>query len=256
MRQIRIKDIFLGAAAILALTWQSSFAYAQKETPPLAPEARDYLKRVLDIIQKSSVKRDTNWDEFRRLTIEKAANAKTPADTYPAIRDALKRLGDSHSGLFTPEDLNTMDSGRAGGTRIDLGIRVKDRVIIAVFPNSSASRAAIEARDKSLAIDGSILNTDGDYSGIINEAKKKSAKGVELTLQRRNAKPRNVQLEFGEYDLNLPLYGRLVSKDVGLIELPQFGGSMTDLTRAGEIANQFAERVQALIRELDRKNLK
>lgn len=116
MRQIRLKDIFLGAVAILVFTGHCLFAYSQGETSTLAPEARDYLTRALDIIQRSSVKRDINWDEFRRLTVEKAANAKTPGDTYPAIRDALRRLGDSHSGLLTPEDLKTMDSGRAGGT--------------------------------------------------------------------------------------------------------------------------------------------
>ncbi len=256
MHQVRFKDTLLFAAMILVLSWQCSPAYAQDEPSSPAPEALDYLNRALDIIQRSSLKRETDWNEYRRLTIEKAANARTPADTYPAIRDALKRLGDKHSGLLTPEDLKTLDSGRAGGTRIDLGIRVKDRVIISVFPNSSASRAAVEVGEKILAIDGHTVSADGDYSRIINEAKKMAAKGVELALKRRNARPRNVHLEFGEYDFNLPLRGRLVSKDIGLIELPQFGASMTDMKRAGEIATQFAERVQALIRELDVRHLK
>lgn len=255
MRESRVKKLFIVVIAVLSLTWQTPFAYAQNETPPLAPEARDYLNQALDIIQNSSVKQTTNWDEFRRLTIEKAAKAQTPADTYPAIRDALKRLGDSHSGLFTPDDLKMMESGRAAGTLNDLGIRVKDLVVIIVYPNSAASRAAIEVRDKVLAMDGNSLSADGDYSRLINEAKKKSAKGVELRLQRGNAEPRNMTLEFGGFDLNLPLQGRLVAEGVGLIELPGFGASLTDQKKAAEESNRYAERAQALIRELDQKNL-
>jgi C-terminal processing protease CtpA/Prc len=250
-----IKGLFLVLVAALFLAWHASFVYSQNETSALAPEARDYLHRVLDIIQNSSVKRETNWDEFRRLTIEKAAKAQVPADTYPAIRDALKRLGDSHSGLFTPDDLKALESGRAAGTRRDVGMRVKDLVVIMVYPKGSASRAAIEVRDKVLAIDGNPLTTDSDYSRIINEAKKNNAKGIELTLKRGNAEPRKIQLEFSEFDLNLPAQNRLVSEDIGLIELPAFGVSLTDPKKAMEESTQYAERVQALIRELDQKKL-
>src|SRR6266545_1233752 len=113
MQESKFKDLLLVLITVLSLTWQAPFASAQNETPALAPEARTYLNQALDIIQNSSVKQTTNWDEFRRLTMEKAARAQTPADTYPAIRDALKRLGDSHSGFFTPDDLKAMDTGRA-----------------------------------------------------------------------------------------------------------------------------------------------
>src|SRR5262245_27038729 len=250
------KRILFAVLTILALTWQAPFASAQQEAQALAPEARDYLNKALDIIQNSSVKQAINWSEFRRLTIEKAGNAQTPADTYPAIRDALKRLGDNHSGFFTPDDLKAMDAGRASSRYIDLGLRVKDQVVIIVYPNSSASRAGIEVRDKLLALDGTALNAESDYSKTINDAKKNGAKGVEVTIQRANSEPRKVKLEFGEYGLNLPLHGRVLSEGIGVIELPAFGGSLTDQKKAQEESNQYAERVQALIREFDQKDLK
>jgi len=256
MRKRKFKDLLFVLMAVLSLTWQAPFVHAQNETPALTPEARDYLNKALDIIQNSSVKQTTNWDEFRRLTMEKAAKAQTPADTYPAIRDALKRLGDSHSGFFTLDDLKAMDAGRAAGARSDIGIRMRDLVVITVYPNSAASRAAIEVRDKILAIDGTTLNSDSDYFSIISEAKKKSAKGVEVTMQRGAAEPRKIKLEFGEFDLNLPLQGKVVAESVGLIVLPGFGASLTDQKKALAEANQFAERVHALIRELDQKNLR
>jgi carboxyl-terminal processing protease len=244
---------------IVMIAWlaigQCSFTLAQSETAGLTPEARDYLNRALDMIQKSSVKRETNWEEFRRLTFEKAAKAQTTADTYAAIRDALKRLGDNHSGLFTPDDLKAMESGRSG-SRVDLGVRVKDLFIVTVFPDSPASRASLEVGNQILAIDQTPLATDSDYTRLINEAKKRSAKGVELRLRGGKAEPKNIQLEFGEYSFNPPVRGRVVSDNIGVIELPQFTASLTDQKKAREDANRFAEQVQSLIRELDQKNLR
>jgi C-terminal processing protease CtpA/Prc len=231
-------------------------SFAQTEvTNGLSSEARDYLNRALDIIQKSSVKRETRWDEFRRLTVEKAGNAKTPADTYAAIRDALQRLGDNHSGLFTPEDLKALETGRVA-TRKDIGIRVKDLVVITVFPESSASRSTIAVRDKLLAIDGTPLSTDAEYQKILGEARKKGIKGVELKVQKGKGEPQIIQLEFGEYNLNPPVRGRLVGTDIGLIELPQFAASLSDQQKAKEAADRFAEQIQTLIRELDREGVR
>jgi len=240
----------------LFLTYQCPVTIAQEPASTgLAPAARDYLNQVLDLIEKSSVKRDTKWDEFRRLTIEKAGPAKTSADTYPAIKDALKRLGDNHSELYTPEDLKMAEAGRAAGTRADLGIRVKGLVVVTVYPNGSASNAGVAVRDKVVAVDGNALSADSDFATIIKDAKGKGAKGVELTLKRENAASRKVPLEFGSYDMNVPLAGRLVSKDIGLIELPTFGGNFADQQKAMEEASRFAESVQNLIRNLDQGNL-
>ena len=253
MRESKFKGFFLVIVLIWSLMGQPAVVVSQNET--IAPEAKEYLNKALDIIQRSSVKQETKWDEFRRLTLEKAANAKTSADTYPAIRDALKRLGDSHSGFFTPEDLKVMDAGRAAGARMDLGLRVKETVVIMVYPNSAASRAGIEVRDKVLAINGDPLSAESNYSKIISELKKSNAKGVELRVQRGNDEPRNLKLEFGEYDLNLPARSKLVTEGIGLIELPAFGASLTDQKKAAEESAQYAERVQSLIRELDQKNI-
>jgi C-terminal processing protease CtpA/Prc len=109
--------------------------------------------------------------------------------------------------------------------------------------------------DKIIAIDGTVINADSEYLKIINEARQKKAKGVELTIKSGNSDPRRIQLDFGGYDLNPPLRGKLVSDEIGLIELPQFGASLTDPKKAQEVSNEYAEKVQALIRELDQKNL-
>jgi carboxyl-terminal processing protease len=58
---------------------------------------------MLGIMQANSVHRRTiEWDAFRAQVTLAAANARTTADTYEAIRVALGLLGDGHSQFFTP----------------------------------------------------------------------------------------------------------------------------------------------------------
>jgi C-terminal processing protease CtpA/Prc len=231
MQEINSKKLLLLILVALCLAWQPRSAWGQDETVVISSEAREYLDAVVDIIQKTSVKRTNNWDEFRRLTILKAAKAQTPADTYPAIRDALQRLADNHSRLFTPDEVKAPDAGRTSGGRIDFGLRVKNLVVVTVYPNSSASRASVQVRDRILAFDGNTLSADADYTDRINEAKKNGVKGVELTFQRSNEPPRKMTLDFGEYDRNLPVSGKVAFDNIGLIELPAFVSGLTDEIR-------------------------
>ena len=66
--------------------------------PALAPEAEDFLNEVLDIMEENSINRKTiDWPDFKARVLEKATGAKTIVETYPAIEEALKLLGDNHS---------------------------------------------------------------------------------------------------------------------------------------------------------------
>lgn len=248
--------VILLTTIILLLTGPSFNLLAQdKIATTLTPEAQTYLDKALDIIQANSVKRDIKWTEFRQQTIEKAANAKTPADTYPAIKDALRRLGDKHSSLFTLEDIKSLASGRATGERRDLGIWIKDLVVVAIYNHSSASNSPITLQDRLLAINGTPLNNDGDYYKIIAEAKQQKAKGVELTVKQGEKEPIKVQLEFADFDVNPPVQSRLVAGNIGLIALPAFSVTEPDPQKTQQVITLFGEQVQALIRELDQKDL-
>jgi len=220
----------------------------------LSAEARHYLNEVLDVIQNNSVERNVNWDEFRRVTIQEAAQSMTTSDTYPAISNALKRMGDNHSSLLSPDYLGRQNEGATGGAS-GLGIRVRDLVVVAVFPDSSADRAAIKARDRILFVDGKPVTTDGSYQKAVEKAMMGAAKGIELTLKRGRSESRNVHLEFCEPGYNLPLKGGLIADGVGYIELPQFFTSFTDQEKAKAESDRYAERVQTLIRELDQDHI-
>jgi carboxyl-terminal processing protease len=84
---------------------------AQPASPgPISDTARSYLNQALDIMEQHSVHRKTvDWSSLRAKTLEHAAGAETPADTYEAIRFALRSLGDHHSFLQLSGDLVEKD---------------------------------------------------------------------------------------------------------------------------------------------------
>lgn len=87
---------------------------ANEELPPPSDEARAYLNRALDVMEKRSIKRDSiDWPELREATMRRARGAETTADTYSALRYAIDRLGDGHSFLRTP-DPETQQKGSNG----------------------------------------------------------------------------------------------------------------------------------------------
>ena len=69
----------------------------------MSDRAASYLNRALDIMQKHSVNRKKiDWPSLRKRTMRDAGNAKTPKDTYDAIKEAIYNLGDHHSQFFPP----------------------------------------------------------------------------------------------------------------------------------------------------------
>ncbi|WP_116786848.1 S41 family peptidase [Flavobacterium psychrotrophum] len=82
------------------------------KTPGVAKndEAIAYLNEVLSIMESHSVNRQKiNWEDFRQKVMAKATNAKTIAQTYPAVQYAIKLLGDKHS-YFAPVNDDTDDA--------------------------------------------------------------------------------------------------------------------------------------------------
>jgi hypothetical protein len=65
-------------------------------------EAELYLDEVIELLENNSInKSKIDWNEFRISVFEKAGNAQSIQDTYPAVTYAISKLGDSHS-YFSP----------------------------------------------------------------------------------------------------------------------------------------------------------
>src|SRR5689334_20049302 len=91
------------------------FLLAPSTRADITPEAKTYLDAALSIIERKSVKRETDWAQMRSKAFETAKDAKTPADTYEAIRVALRFVADRHSALLTPDQLKMFAKGQRKG---------------------------------------------------------------------------------------------------------------------------------------------
>jgi C-terminal processing protease CtpA/Prc len=81
-------------------------------TPSISPETAKYLNDALDIMQNNSInKHKIDWPALRADILNAAADAKTPADTYPFIKMALSRLNDHHSIFIDPQEASAAESG-------------------------------------------------------------------------------------------------------------------------------------------------
>jgi len=92
-----------GVFLALAVAFAAGCSDANLAEPEgLGIQAARYLDQAVDVMEFNSIRRfEIDWVAFREATMEDAGNAKTLADTYPAIRRALDRIGDHHS-FFQP----------------------------------------------------------------------------------------------------------------------------------------------------------
>ena len=99
-------------------------------TPGMSAEARAYLDRALDLMEQHSINRaKVDWTRLRRAADALATSALTPADTYPAIEDALGSLGDDHSMFLPPDQVAALQSGALNATNPDPSGRLLDNGI-------------------------------------------------------------------------------------------------------------------------------
>lgn len=73
------------------------------EPEGLGLDAAAYLELALNIMELNSLHRyEIDWVQFRQTAIAEAGNARTPAETYDVIENALERIGDNHSFFQRP----------------------------------------------------------------------------------------------------------------------------------------------------------
>ena len=135
---------------------------------PLAPSITPiaYVDYALRLIERFTVKRSVvDLPAIRRRAEEKAVSARTLADTYPIIREALDALGDRHSSLLDPNSAKSLVQGSSAG----FGIRVFPGNVLWVFPGSPAELAGLRNRDRLVSINGKPLaeTTSADRSGDV-----------------------------------------------------------------------------------------
>ena len=113
---------------------------------PLAPEAQRELDSAFAIVRRGSLWRDTvTWSRVEPEIRAIAAGSETVANTYPAIRALLARLGDHHSFLLKPQGASAFRSGGAQNPRPLVRVQTEGVGYISVPAYSGADKAAAEA---------------------------------------------------------------------------------------------------------------
>jgi len=103
-RSCVVRSVLMTALAVTPLSGQAP--------APLAPSARVYLDSALRVMRAHVLGGDTvNWEVFRDQVHRRATGAEGPADTYEAIRWALRTLN-PHSFLQLSGDLRARELAR------------------------------------------------------------------------------------------------------------------------------------------------
>lgn len=210
----------------------------------MTPEAAAYLDEVLDFMQQHSMmKKKIGWGALRHEVLESAANAQKTADTYSAVRMAVKRLGDQHSFFLTPQEWQLWLEGKAVGTQQGLLVAHPEAIVVLIYPGSAAEQAGLRVGDRIETLNGkpAALLEAGEFQSLLQSSP------LHLSIKRSNA-ILSITLSATTFRFTLMLTTRRLAGDVGYIELP---GMIGDATAVKE----YALATQQHMRELDQSGV-
>ncbi|WP_407835467.1 S41 family peptidase [Streptomyces sp. DSM 116496] len=109
----------------------------------MSPDARAYLTTALDVMERNSLhKGELDWPAIRRNAFTRAAKARTQAETYGAVREALRNLGDHHSQFMTPEEAKAALSPSSENSPLPEGRLLPGGIGYLVLPSVASDKAA------------------------------------------------------------------------------------------------------------------
>lgn len=223
-------------------------ALAAAQKSEASPEAMRYLEAALDGIEQKSRVYSGDWPAVRTkaLATIAAAAAKTPADTYPAIREALSTIGDKHGLLIEPTTTKRPAAAKAQAT--GLLVLAPDAIVVQVVPGSPAAAAGIAVGDRIVAVDcvpEFARLPRGVFARLFRSGQRQDGTTSPLALRVRtgDGEPRDVQVSLAAVDENVPPTGRRLDGGIAYLELPG--------VTAGPHAPQYDDTVHALLGTLD-----
>jgi len=138
---------------------------------PLAPEAQRELDSAFAIVRRASLWRDTvTWSAVEKDVRAIAAGSETSADTYPAIRALLKRLGDHHSFLMGPQGATALRTGGAENPRPLVRVQTNEVGYISVPAYSGVDKTAAESYVRTVydSLSAAVANGAGTCKWIVD----------------------------------------------------------------------------------------
>ncbi len=140
MKTLRLSSILVLTFCLL-LSGCGIFDPAPTPTPvPLPPH--QYLESALQWLQTHAVfEKNVDWVAIRKEAASLAPDPKTPADTYPAICNALRALKDGNAYMLVPSlEIPNFDSG-------DWTQYPDYKIVSWLTPNGPAEKAGLHVGD-------------------------------------------------------------------------------------------------------------
>ena len=208
-----------------------------------SPDAKAYLEKALDLIEKNSIKRTFNFKEMRLEALEAARDAKSVVDTYPAIRKALESLNDHHSFFMEPTMAKTSSSGRIKTA----GLMCLEGVIVQVRPGGPADQAGVRPRMTLFEVNGSKPAPDQPMMRLLAEAQFKGEPfSIRAGYSEKQAKVFNLK------PAEIPFWhlpqGSVIDGRFGYVHLAGFSGTSEDSVA-------YATAIQSALALADQKPL-
>jgi len=112
----------------------------------LGPDAERELDAAFAIVRRASLWRDTvTWSRVESDIRTIAAGSQSAADTYPALRALLARLGDHHSFFMRPQSAAAFGSEGAANPRASVRVQAAGIGYIAVPAYNGGDGAAVDS---------------------------------------------------------------------------------------------------------------
>jgi C-terminal processing protease CtpA/Prc len=242
---------YLAASTCLLI---AGLARAQTNAPEASAEATEYLVTALDHIEKGSRVYATDWKAMRAkaLTTIAKAGARTTADTYPAIREALATLGDKHGLLLDPTAAKLFNPGRATkGT--GLLVVPPDAIVAQVAPGSPAAAAGLALGDRIVAVEGLAGLAElprREFERLFKSGQRPDGSTAPLALRVRagSAEPRALEVPLAQFDEHQAPIGLRLDGGIAYLELPGVS--------SGPKAATYDDAVHELLGEFDDGSLR
>jgi C-terminal processing protease CtpA/Prc len=228
----------------LAVSACNAIAPAATPTPVPLPPAQHVESAFQWLETHAMMKDNVDWTALRNDTAELIANAKTTADTLPAICLAIRRLRDGNAWVLVP-GLETPNFFTGYFT-----LYPDNQVITEVGPDSPAGKAGLQVGDRIEQVNGHapIPYEEMDAYPPCNEKEIDTSPQEHLTINRDGQSMQIVLDKTKQIDgmdpYNPPQGQRLGSdaSGIGYIELTMEGGSHLE----------YAGDVQKLMKSMDK----
>ncbi len=217
-------------------------------TPTLGPiptlatsEAQTYLETAFDFVKQNyALSKQVDWDSLQRFIFTYAAGARTPADTYAAIRVLLKSLNhpSAHTYFLEAEQATEFQSGQIEGFGFQAVVDSQGAdVIVIVYPGGPAAQAGIQPGDTIITANGQAPPRPPIFAGDT----------LTLQLKRRNqGAPFTVALHAANTNPSGIPDGRRLPDGLGYLDIPIFLGASSSAA-----ALHYAIQAQQIIQKID-----